>query len=114
MQEAATAQRSVRHQSSKFSQSWRDMAKYPWGDDVFPMSVFFPMLFTIPRLVGLGLHATGNDAALAADAAPPLSALKGVALATCAWIAMIYAFFGAQVAMEGKDGRSARRSRSAP
>jgi hypothetical protein len=85
------------------------MAKYPWGDDVFPMSVFFPMLFTIPMLVGLGLYATGNDAAVAADATPPLSALKGVALATCAWIAMIYTFFGAQVAMEEKDGEECKK-----
>jgi hypothetical protein len=73
------------------------MAKYPWGDDTFPMPVFMGLVFVLSPITGAILYMVGNDAAVAEDAAPGLKALSPVALASIAWVAMMYTFFGGQV-----------------
>ena len=57
------------------------MAKYPWGDDTFPMPVFMGLVFVLSPITGAILYMVGNDAAVTEDTAPGLIALEAQATA---------------------------------
>jgi hypothetical protein len=73
------------------------MAKYLWGDSPMPMPGLMLLLVLSAVAIGALLAKVGPDGAVAADTYPAPSELQGVAVVTCAWIAVWYIFLGNQI-----------------
>jgi len=79
------------------------MAKFPWGDDAFPLPLMFAM--TGATAVGLGVVlATSGPADAVGDGFPSAVALHPTVVVTCVFLVMWYIFLGNQVSVKFTPG----------